>query len=140
MKKIGLDISLACCRAEGYMTMSYEPKEFKKDPRNTDCNFQRTLTDYDREYLGWQFNGYDTVILDQCYSYAELYEIYLEYKEDDCDVHREEENPTPMDVLQLGDTVNNLGYMDTRGVTLNQLKLINEKKEEEWKKKKAQRP
>ena len=137
MKKIGLDISFDVCRGEGYMTMEYSPRDFKKSPTLTECTFQKTLNDFDREYLGWQFNGYDTTILDQCYSYNELHEVYTEQSSADDDEFPYTEFPSPIDVLHLANAVNELGYLDTVGITLNQLKWVNEEKEKQWKLKKA---
>ncbi len=99
--RIGMDVSIQTCRAEGYMVMDYPVYAFKKDPLNTECIFTNSLPEYSREgYIGEKI-----IIVEEHYTYNDLFEMYLERKEDiDSFVGFKREkldNPTPYDLLHL---------------------------------------
>jgi len=139
MKKIGLDISLQASRDEGYLTMEYEPRDFKENPKSANCTFKATLPYFIRAELGWLFNGYNITIMSAYRNWDDLYETYLEQRDTDTIEHENLPNPRPLDVLQLAETVNQLGYLDTQGLMLDQLKYENELKDKAWAKARKER-
>jgi hypothetical protein len=121
--KIGTDISLRECMASGYLMMEFKkrelfPKHLKgKMDKDAYVNFEQTM--------GWithTENGYPKVpgtpkrrlysLYDCCYTFNDLLQIYIEYKdsidsmcgmtEDD----RNLDNPTEYDMLNLASDIN----------------------------------
>lgn len=97
MKRIGTDVSLEVCRAEGYMTMMIASNE--KEPLDPDkfYEFGQTLPDYASNTPGL-FNKYYR----GNQSAKTLWEMYLSRKEGiDSFVGQEGERPFPTNVYEL---------------------------------------
>ena len=72
--KIGLDKSIAVCRAEGYMVAEYSARAFKRDPMNTPFEFTVSMPAWDR-VVG------DIIIVGRGnFTYKDLTEVYAEDK------------------------------------------------------------
>ncbi|RLA62118.1 MAG: hypothetical protein DRQ78_08280 [Epsilonproteobacteria bacterium] len=106
--RIGTDISIEVCRAEGYMVMDYPVHDFRKNSCTTDCRFTKSYPDYIREEMGWSV-GQPIMILDVYLNWEDLYEMYLENKESiDHFIggeYFETNNPSPYNLLNLASDI-----------------------------------
>jgi hypothetical protein len=117
--RIGTDVSIGTCRAEGYMVMDYPVHAFRRDPQNTECRFTRSIPEWARKVT-------DPIIeIDTELNYKDLYEMYKERKSGiDSFIGGEHEwlkTPEPYDLLQLASDLDNYcnalytGYEPVRG-------------------------
>lgn len=74
--RIGMDVSIECCRAEGYMVMDYPVHAFKASPTTVDCRFTRSIPEYARD----GFIGEKIIMVDIMLNWEDLFETYLEHK------------------------------------------------------------
>ena len=113
--KIGTDVSLETCRAEGYMVIEFAVRELypngRKNGIDKDClvNCTKSYPDYIRKEQGWGV-GDPVIMLDVDYSWNDLMELYLKHKKGidsligaSYDVETIE--PTEYDILNLASDI-----------------------------------
>jgi hypothetical protein len=116
--KIGIDINLSVCRAEGYLMMEFNSKKLVKNGKlDKDCYVRFTATS---GCLAWNDNGKllppqlrktDAYILDVQYTFNDLLELYEQNKaniDSCCDYGNckpDFENPTEYDMLNLASNI-----------------------------------
>ena len=103
--RIGTDLSIQECRAEGYMVMDYPVHAFRKNPTSTICRFTVSKPDYIR--LGYV--GEKIIYIDEEFDYADLWEMYETYK-DEIDsfvgfTRKKSKTPSPYDLLSLASDI-----------------------------------
>ena len=77
--RIGTDVSIEVCRAEGYIVMDYSFTEYKTDPQAVLFRFTKSYPDHIRETMGWRV-GDPIIIMDVSFTWDDLWEIYIENK------------------------------------------------------------
>jgi hypothetical protein len=104
--RIGTDVSIQTCRAEGYMVIDYPVHAFRKDPLYTDCRFTDSYPDYARLH----YVGEPIIRTDIKLNYKDLWEKYIDNKKgiDSMigDAHWFKEVPEPYDLLLLASDIN----------------------------------
>lgn len=117
--KIGTDINLYTCRAEGYLMMEFNSKKLAKNGKlDKDCYVRFTATS---GYLAWNNDGKllppqlrktDAYILDVSYNFNDLINMYYQNKkgiDSCCDYENckpDFENPNEYDMLNLASDIN----------------------------------
>jgi hypothetical protein len=103
--RIGTDVSIQTCRAEGYMVMDYRVRDFKKAPTTTDCRLTRSIPDYCR----FGYIGEKIIRLDIMLNYNDLFELYKDNKNGIDSLIGGEyirtETPKPFELLHLAQDI-----------------------------------
>ena len=80
--RIGTDVSIQTCIAEGYLMMNYKKKELftnGKINKEVDCQFITHLPDYVKEEMGWKV-GDNSIDMNVSLNANDIWELYLDNK------------------------------------------------------------